>query len=77
MLPADVNLARVHSLCFEVGAVLRIEGAEPGTVSVDAPELVSQFYEAGAVEIRFIYSGTLFVSIVRGGKTFKIAVVVL
>jgi len=75
-LTADTELALVPSLCFAVGGVLRVEGTGPGTVSADPQEKVSQFYEAGVVECRFLSPGTVTVSIERDGQTHTIPVVV-
>jgi hypothetical protein len=75
-LPADAELALVRSLCLGVGSILRIEGAAADSVSVDLPDNVSSSYEAGVVEIRFLYEGTVVVSINRDEQTYPIAVVV-
>ena len=75
-LPADADLAAVPSLCLGVGSVLRIEGAEADSVSVDLPENVAFSYEPEVVEVRFLYPGTVVVSIDRDGQSFPIAVVV-
>ncbi len=72
----DADLARVKSLCLAVGGVLRVEGTGPGMVSADPQEKVSQFYEAGIEECRFLSPGTIRVTIVTDQQTFTINVVV-
>jgi len=75
-LAADEELALVRSLCLGVGAILRIEGTGPGTVSADPQDEVSQNYEAGVVECRFLSPGTVIISIERAEQIFRIHVVV-
>jgi hypothetical protein len=75
-LTADTELALVRSICLAVGGVLRVEGTGPGTVSADPQDAVSQSYEAGVVECRFLRQGTVTVSIVRDEQTYAIPVVV-
>jgi hypothetical protein len=73
----DADLARVKSLCLAVGGVLRVDGTGPGMVSADPPEKVSQFYEAGIEDCRFLSPGTITVTIVTDQQTFTITVVVI
>lgn len=73
---AEEELALRTSLCIAVGGVLRIEGQGPGTVSVDPPESVDQSYEAGVVWMRFLFPGTVVVSIDRDAQLFTTTVVV-
>ena len=75
-LPADTELALVKSICVATGAILRVEGTGPGTVSAEPQASVSQFYEAGIVECRFLAAGTVTITIERDGEFFEIAVVV-
>jgi hypothetical protein len=75
-LVAETELALVRSICLAVGGILRVEGTGPGTVSADPADKVSQFYEAGIVEVRFLSPGTITVSIDRDEQTYTIAVVV-
>ncbi|MEV4656268.1 hypothetical protein [Micromonospora sp. NPDC049301] len=73
---AETELELLRSLCFATGAVLRIQGIGPGLVTVDRPELVSQQYEAGVVDIRFVRPGTVAVRIPQDDRTHTITVVV-
>ncbi|MET7947857.1 hypothetical protein [Micromonospora sp. NPDC005324] len=73
---ADTELELLRSLCFASGAVLRIQGIGPGLVTVDRPELVSQHYEAGVVDIRFVRPGTVAVTIPKDDSAHTITVVV-
>ncbi|MET7817326.1 hypothetical protein [Micromonospora zamorensis] len=73
---AETELELLRSLCFATGAVLRIQGIGPGLVTVDRPELVSQHYEAGVVDIRFVRPGTLDVTIPQQDREHIITVVV-
>ncbi|MEH0936591.1 hypothetical protein [Micromonospora psammae] len=73
---AETELELLKSLCFATGAVLRIQGIGPGLVTVDRPELVSQHYEAGVVDIRFVRPGTVAVTIPQEDRTHTITVVV-
>jgi hypothetical protein len=71
------ELALVPSLCVGVGAVLRIENIGPGEVTTDAAAgQVDQNYEAGIVEIRFLRTGTVVVTIPQGGQPHDVSVVV-
>jgi hypothetical protein len=76
----DIELAHEEllprSLCFAPGAVLRLIGIGPGEVSVDRPALVSQNYEAGVVDIRFLRAGTVAVTIPRSSEPETISVVI-
>ncbi|MEW1588974.1 hypothetical protein AB0283_26435 [Micromonospora vinacea] len=73
---AETELELLRSLCFATGAVLRIQGIGPGLVTVDRPELVSQHYEAGVVDIRFVRPGTVDVRIPKDAREHTITVVV-
>ncbi|MFG1840028.1 hypothetical protein ACGFH8_16450 [Micromonospora sp. NPDC049175] len=73
---AETEIELLKSLCFATGAVLRIQGIGPGLVTVDHPELVSQQYEAGVVDIRFVRPGTVAVTIPQEGREHTITVVV-
>ncbi|MEU8282882.1 hypothetical protein AB0C01_00820 [Micromonospora sp. NPDC048905] len=73
---AETEIELLRSLCFATGAVLRIQGIGPGLVTVDRPELVSQQYEAGVVDIRFVRPGTVAVTIPKDGREHTITVVV-
>ncbi|MER7587488.1 hypothetical protein ABTW72_08120 [Micromonospora sp. NPDC127501] len=73
---AETEIELLKSLCFATGAVLRIQGIGPGLVTVDRAELVSQHYEAGVVDIRFVRPGTVAVTIPKDGREHTITVVV-
>ncbi|WP_444950867.1 hypothetical protein [Micromonospora ureilytica] len=73
---AETEIELLKSLCFATGAVLRIQGIGPGLVTVDRPELVSQHYEAGVVDIRFVRPGTVDVTIPKDDREHTITVVV-
>ncbi|WP_319458606.1 hypothetical protein [Micromonospora sp. RTP1Z1] len=73
---AETELELLKSLCFATGAVLRIQGIGPGLVTVDRQDLVSQHYEGGVVDIRFVRPGTVAVMIPKGDRTHTITVVV-
>jgi hypothetical protein len=73
---AETEIELLRSLCFATGAVLRIQGIGPGLVGVDRPDLVSQQYEAGVVDIRFVRPGTVAVTIPKEGREHTITVVV-
>ncbi|MGW0507364.1 hypothetical protein [Micromonospora sp. NPDC003241] len=64
------------SLCFATGGVLRIQGIGPGQVTVDRPELADSHYEAGVVDVRFLRSGTVDVTIPHEGTVHVVTVVV-
>ncbi|MEW2332714.1 hypothetical protein AB0880_33585 [Micromonospora chersina] len=74
---AETELALLKSLCFATGGVLRIRGIGPGLVTVDRADLVSRDYEAGVVDIRFVRTGTVVVTIPQDGRTYPITVVVV
>ncbi|WP_433120008.1 hypothetical protein [Micromonospora sp. CA-246542] len=73
---AETEIELLRSLCFATGAVLRIQGIGPGLVTVDRPDLVSQQYEAGVVDVRFVRPGTVAVTIPKEGREHTITVVV-
>ncbi|MFG3599599.1 hypothetical protein [Micromonospora chersina] len=74
---AETELALLKSLCFATGGVLRIRGIGPGQVTVVRADLVSRSYEAGVVDIRFVRTGTVVVTIPQDGRTYPITVVVV
>ncbi|MFI2648232.1 hypothetical protein [Micromonospora fulviviridis] len=74
---AETELALLKSLCLAAGGVLRIQGIGPGLVTVDREDLVSRSYEAGVVDIRFVRTGTVMVTIPQDGRTYPITVVVV
>ncbi|PWU57815.1 hypothetical protein DLJ47_01415 [Micromonospora sp. S4605] len=74
---AETELELIRSLCFAAGAVLRIQGIGPGLVTVDREDLVSRHYEAGVVDIRFVRTGTVAVTIPKDGREHTITVVVV
>ncbi|MET8911603.1 hypothetical protein [Micromonospora sp. NPDC004551] len=74
---ADTELALLKSLCFATGGVLRIRGIGPGQVTVDREDLVSRSYEAGVVDIRFLRTGTVVVTIPQDGRAYPVTVVVV
>ncbi|MDO3704145.1 hypothetical protein Q3W71_20995 [Micromonospora sp. C28SCA-DRY-2] len=74
---AETELELIESLCFAAGAVLRIQGIGPGLVTVDREDLVSRHYEAGVVDIRFVRTGTVAVTIPKDGREHTITVVVV
>jgi hypothetical protein len=71
------ELALVRSMCFRVGAVLRLQGIGPGLVTAEPASLVRQNYEAGVVDIRFVGAGTVTVTIPQDGQIYTITVVVI
>ncbi|MEU8069771.1 MULTISPECIES: hypothetical protein [unclassified Micromonospora] len=77
LILAETELALVRSLCFAAGGILRIRGIGPGEVTVDREDLASQSYEAGVVDIRFVRTGTVVVTIPQDGRAYPITVVVV
>ncbi|MEU5526511.1 hypothetical protein ABZ744_06175 [Micromonospora chersina] len=77
LILAETELALLKSLCFATGGVLRVRGIGPGLVTVDRADLVSRSYEAGVVDIRFVRTGTVVVTIPQDGRTYPITVVVV
>ena len=73
----NTELALIKSMCFRAGGVLRLQGIGPGLVTADPQSLVSQNYEAGVVDLRFLRPGTVVVSIPQEEQTYKITVVVI
>lgn len=67
----------IKSMCFRAGAVLRLQGIGPGLVTATPMSLVSQSYEAGVVDIRFVRPGTVTVTIPQEEQTHTITVVVI
>jgi hypothetical protein len=67
----------VKSMCFRNGGILRLQGIGPGLVTAAPANLVSQSYEGGVVDLRFIRPGTVNVSIPQDEQTYTIAVVVV
>jgi hypothetical protein len=73
----NTELALIKSMCFHVGGVLRLKGIGPGLVTAQPASLVSQNYEAGVVDLRFVRTGTVTVSIPQEEQTYTITVVVI
>jgi hypothetical protein len=71
------ELALVRSMCFRVGGVLRLQNIGPGLVDARPERLVSQTYEAGVVDVRFVRPGTVTVTVPESGRKYKITVVVI
>jgi hypothetical protein len=67
----------IRSMCFRTGGVLRLQGIGPGLVTATPESLVSQSYEGGVVDLRFVRPGTVTVSIPQDEKTYTITVVVI
>jgi hypothetical protein len=67
----------VRSMCFHTGGVLRLKGIGPGLVTSRPTSVVSQSYEAGVVDLRFIRAGTATVTIPQNEQTHTITVVVV
>jgi hypothetical protein len=67
----------VKSMCFHTGGVLRLQGIGPGLVTTAPADLVSQSYEGGVVDLRFVRPGTVTVSIPQDEQTYTITVVVV
>jgi hypothetical protein len=72
----NTELALVRSMCFHTGGVLRLQGIGPGLVTAEPQRLVTQNYEAGVVDIRFVRAGTVTVTIPQDEQTHTITVVV-
>jgi len=73
----DTELAVVKSMCFRVGGVLRLKGIGPGLVTATPTSKASQHYEAGVVDVQFVRTGTVTVTIPLDGETYTITVVVI
>jgi hypothetical protein len=67
----------VKSMCFHTGGVLRLQGIGPGLVTATPETLRAYSYEAGVVDLRFLRSGTVTVTIPQDGQTHTITVVVI
>lgn len=67
----------VKSMCFHTGGVLRLQGIGPGLVTATPESLVSENYEAGVVDLRFVRPGTVTASIPQDEQTYTITVVVV
>jgi hypothetical protein len=67
----------VKSMCFRAGGVLRLQGIGPGLVTATPGSLVSQSYEGGVVDLRFVRPGTVTVNIPQDDQTYTITVVVV
>jgi hypothetical protein len=67
----------IRSMCFRTGGVLRLQGIGPGLVTATPESLVSQSYEGGVVDLRFVRPGTVTVRIPQDEKTYTITVVVI
>jgi hypothetical protein len=73
----NTELDLVKSMCFHTGGILRLQGIGPGLVTATPESLVSQSYEAGVVDLRFVRPGTVTVTIPQDEKTYTITVVVV
>jgi hypothetical protein len=73
----ETELALVRSMCFHVGAILRLQGIGPGLVTAEPESLVTRSYEAGVQDIRFVRPGTVTVTIPQEEQTHTITVVVI
>jgi hypothetical protein len=67
----------VRSMCFHTGGVVRLKGIGPGLVTSQPASVVSQSYEAGVVDLRFIRPGKATVTIPQNEQTHTITVVVV
>jgi len=72
----NTELALLPSMCFATGAVLRLQGTGPETVTATPESLVSRNYEAGVFDIRLVRPGTATVKIKKDGQTYTITVVI-
>jgi hypothetical protein len=72
----NTELELLKSMCFATGAVLRLQGIGPGLVTVEPASLVSQTYEGGVVDIRFVRRGTVTVTIPQNEQTYTVTVVI-
>ena len=72
----DNELALIGSMCFKAGGVLRLQGIGPGLVTVTPSSLVSQHYEGGVVDVRFVRKGTVDVRIPQDEQVYTITVVI-
>jgi hypothetical protein len=75
-LTADDDLSPLPQLCLTVGAVLQVEGADPGSVSAPT-ESVSVTYKDGAAQCRFLAEGPVTVTIVRQERSYPVKVTVV
>ncbi len=73
----NTELALIKSMCFRTGGVLRLQGIGPGLVTATPGSLVSQNYEGGVVDLRFVRPGTVTVTIPQDEHTYTITVVVV
>jgi hypothetical protein len=78
----DLNLRNnvldlVKSMCFHTGGILRLQGIGPGLVTATPGSLVSQNYEGGVVDLRFVRPGTVTVTIPQDEQIYTITVVVV
>jgi hypothetical protein len=64
-----------RSLCLKVGAVLRVQHVVGNTLSAEPADKVSQAYEAGVVDVRFLEPATVRVTFPEHGTQFTITVV--
>jgi hypothetical protein len=72
----NTELALLRSMCFATGGVLRLQSIGPGLVTVEPASLVSHYYEAGVVDIRFLRRGTVTVTIPQEQQTYTFTVVI-
>jgi cytoskeletal protein RodZ len=73
----NTELALIKSMCLHTGGILRLKGIGPGLVTATPESLVSQTYEAGIVDLRFVRTGTVTVTIPQDEQTYTITVVVI
>jgi hypothetical protein len=73
----NTALELVKSMCFRAGGVLRLQGIGPGLVTAAPGSLVSQSYEGGVVDLRFVRPGTVTVTIPQDEQTYTITIVVV
>lgn len=73
----STEIELIRSLCFHTGGTLRLQGIGPGLVTATPKRLVSQSYEAGIVDVRFVRAGTVTVTIPQDERTYEITVVVV
>lgn len=73
---AETEFDLVKWMCFTAGAILRLQGTEPGLVTVDPDSLVSRSYEAGGENIAFLRPGTVEVTVPHANRIDTITVVI-
>ncbi|MEU4222501.1 hypothetical protein [Actinoplanes sp. NPDC026623] len=73
----STEIELIRSMCFHIGGTLRLQGIGPGLVTATPERLVSQSYEAGVVDVRFVRAGTVTVTVPQEEQTYEIMVVVV